>query len=56
MLLINLYLHYEEFKIATQLLRSRLNRVVGDIPENCFEKIDGSQWILKPNSYSKKGF
>jgi hypothetical protein len=42
--------------MATQLLKSRLNRLVGEIPSNSFQKIDNAQWILKPNSYSKKGF
>lgn len=41
--------------MGTELLRSRLSKIVGEVPENCFENIDNSQWILKPNSYSKKG-
>lgn len=42
--------------MATEILKSRLERLVGEVPENSFQKIDRSQWILKPNSYSKKGF
>ena len=38
-----------------EVLIKRLKKVVGEVPENCMVMIDSNQWVVKPNSYSKKG-
>ena len=36
-------------------LMKRLHKIVGPVPEGCLVQIDSNQWVMKPNTYSKKG-
>lgn len=42
--------------MSIKKVTSRLNRLTGEVNPDNFVKIDRDQWIIKPNTYSNKGY
>jgi len=41
--------------MSIDIFKKRVERIVGNLPEDSFVQIDNGQWIVSPNLYSKSG-
>ena len=41
--------------MSVGIFKKRVERIVGELPQNAFQEIDRGQWIVSPNLFSKSG-